>query len=140
VTNMPKNSFTNIDAFSAPVSQVAMMPAQCKYPTATRIKIATKLPARAIVTIVAVSTAQSNGNVNRQATARVTRGRTMASMGAIEREKSIATANASSICRGGVRQLTPLNASVTTIDAATIVAKIRSQYARPREVLVSVSG
>ena len=75
---------------------------------AARMRIAAKLPASAMATIVAMRTTQSKGNAKREATPRPTRGITMPSMGPMMHEKSIATPNASSIFGIGVRQLTPL--------------------------------
>ena len=76
---------------------------------------------------MATSTSQSNGNANRHLTARATRGMTTASIGAMMLENSSATPNASATRRHGVRHVTPLNPSSTTIDAATTTAPIRAQ-------------
>ena len=45
----------------------------------------------------------------------------------MQNEKSSATANASNACRHGVCHVTPLNATVTTMDADTFPTIIRVQ-------------
>ena len=63
----------------------------------------------------------------------------VATSGPMQIEKSSATANASSVARDGVRQVTPLNTIVTTTAATTFPAAIRVQYLKEQFMSIVVA-